>query len=134
VNNGDVAGCYSLSNPFPDGVIQPLGSSLGAANNLGSTLNAVLKNTKTMTTYNFNFGVQYALPYDIVLSAAYVGSRGLYLPFSSFDLNELSLQQIASNGNQFCLPSSTGCTMVANQWAAVQPPTNSNYGASTVPM
>ena len=134
VNNGDVAGCYSLSNPFPDGVIEPLGASLGAANNLGTTLNAVLHSTKTMTTYNFNFGVEYQLPHNIVVSAAYVGSRGLYLPFSSFDLNELSLETIASNADQFCLPTSASCTMVPNQWAAVQPPTNANYGSSTVPL
>ncbi len=134
INNNNPAGCYSLSNPFPDGVTLPLGASLGAANNLGNTLNAVLHSQRTMTTYNFNFGVEYELPHQIILSAAYVGSRGLFLPFSNYDLNELSLQTIASNGDQLCLPSSSGCTMVNNQWAAIQPSSNANYGASTVPL
>ena len=127
-NSGDVAGCYSLSNPFPDGVIQPTGSSLGASTNLGSTLSTVLRSQRTPATYNFNFGVEYELPYQTVVSAAYVGSRGLFLPMGSVDLNALSLQTIAKY--QDSLLSST----VPNQWAAIQPATNTNYGSATVPL
>jgi hypothetical protein len=57
VNNGDVNGCYSLGNPFPEGVVQLTGSSLGPETNLGGTLNTVLHSQRTMTTYNFNFGL-----------------------------------------------------------------------------
>ncbi len=127
-NPGDVTGCYSLSNPFPDGVIQPTGSSLGAATNLGSTLSTVEHSQRTPTTYNFNFGLEYELPHQTVVSAAYVGSRGLFLPMGSVDMNALSLQTIAEYQDGLL------STMVPNQWAAIQPATNANYGSDTVPL
>ena len=127
-NAGDVAGCYSLSNPFPDGVVQPTGSSLGASTNLGASLTTVLHSQRTPATYNFNFGLEYELPAQTILSVAYVGSRGLFLPMGSVDLNALSIQTIAQYGDS--LMSDT----VPNQWAAIQPVTNANYGSDTVPL
>lgn len=131
-NAGSVTGCYSLSNPFPEGVIQPTNATLGTATNLGATLSTVLHSQRTPTTYNFNFGMEYELPHKTVVSAAYVGSRGLFLPLSSVDLNQLSLGTIRSYGASLCVTGDPSC-MVPNQWAAVQPSTNANYGSSTVP-
>jgi hypothetical protein len=133
-NSGDVTGCYSLSNPFPDGVVQPTGSSLGPATNLGSTLSTVLHSQPTLTTYNFNFGVEYEFPHQTILSVAYVGSRGLHMPLGNVDVNSLSLQTIGKYGASLCVDTSDpACVMVPNQWAVVQPPANANYGADSVP-
>ncbi|MGB0122179.1 MAG: hypothetical protein WBP63_02020, partial [Silvibacterium sp.] len=118
----------SLSNPFPNGVIQPIASPTGYGNNLGIQLATMLHSQRTPTTYNFNFGWEYQFPHEIVLSAAYVGSRGLFLPFSSVDLNQLDLGTI--NRYQAGLLNN----QVPNQWAAIQPATNANYGSATVPM
>ncbi len=118
----------SLDNPFPNGVVQPITSPSGYANNLGNTLNTVLRSQRTPTVYNYNFGWEYEFPHEVVLSAAYVGSRGLFLPFSSVDLNQLNLATI----NQY--QSALLNTQVPNQWAAIQPATNANYGSGTVPL
>ncbi len=127
---------YSLSNPFPQGVVPTLTSSpTGLGNNLGTILSTVLKSQRTPTTYNFNFGLEYELPHQIVVSAAYVGSRGLFLPFSNVDLNELDLGTIQKYGASLCVNASDpSCVMVPNQWAAIQPPTNSNFGEAEVPL
>ncbi|MGB6728236.1 MAG: carboxypeptidase regulatory-like domain-containing protein, partial [Terracidiphilus sp.] len=126
-------GDYSLSNPFPNGVV-PLSGSMPAAL-LGTTLNTMLHSQRTPTTYNFNFGLEYELPDQVVVSAGYVGSRGLFIPLGSLDVNELDLAAIGTNGASLCVdPSSPSCVMVPNQWAAIQPPTNSNNGSSTVPL
>jgi hypothetical protein len=133
-NPGDVTGCYSLSNPFPEGVVQPTGSSLGPATNLGGTLSTVLHSQPTVGTYNFNFGLEYEFPHQTILSAAYVGSRGLHIPLGNVDLNQLSLQTIGQYQASLCVDTSDpSCVMVPNQWASVQPPTNANYGFDTVP-
>ncbi|HTD55062.1 MAG TPA: hypothetical protein VK670_06745, partial [Silvibacterium sp.] len=122
-------GPYSLSNPFPAGVVPTFTTPPpGLGNNLGTTLNTVLHSQSTPTTYNFNFGWQYEFPHQVVLSAAYVGSRGLYLPFSSADQNELDLGTIGQY--QSSLINNT----VPNQWAAIQPATNANSGMATVPL
>lgn len=129
-------GIYSLSNPFPNGVV-PIFTTppSGLANNLGQTLNTVLHTQRTPTTYNFNFGVSYSLPHNYVVSVAYVGSRGLFLPFGQIDLNTLSLATIKKYGASLCVdPSNAACQMVPNTWEATQPATNANYGSSTVPL
>jgi len=128
-------GIYSLSNPFPNGVVQLIDSPSGLANNLGTTLSTVLHTQRTPTTYNFNFGLEYELPHQVILSAGYVGSRGLFLPFATADENQLDLGTIQNNGASLCVDSaSSSCVMVPNQWAAIQPSTNANYGSSTVPL
>jgi hypothetical protein len=129
-------GPYSLSNPFPGGVVPTFTAPpTGLANNLGTTLATVLHTQRTPAVYNYNFGWEYQMPHQVVLSAAYVGSRGLFLPFSQIDLNTLSLEQIAQYGYSLCVdPSQPTCQMVPNTWAPTQPSTNNNYGAATVPL
>jgi len=127
---------YSLSNPFPGGVVPTFTTPpSGLANNLGQSLSTVLHSGRTPTTYNYNFGWEWQAPRKVVVSAAYVGSHGLFLPFGSVDLNTLSLEQIAKYGYSLCVdPSQPTCQTVNNTWAPIQPPTNGNYGASTVPL
>lgn len=129
-------GIYSLSNPFPNGVTPQYSSPpAGLGNNLGIALNTMLRSQRTPVTYNFNFGLEYELPHQVVLSAGYVGSRGLFLPLGTADLNQLDLNTIANYGASLCVDTSNpNCVMVSNQWAALQPPTNANYGSATVPL
>lgn len=121
-------GPYSLSNPFPAGVVPFINAPSGLANNLGTTLNTVLRTYRTQTTYNYNFGVEYEFPHQYIFSLGYVGSRGLFLPFGNLDLNELNLAQIGQY--QSALLNST----VPNQYEGVQPGTNANSGSATVPL
>jgi hypothetical protein len=130
-----MTGIYSLSNPFPNGVVPLVGSSLGMATNLGSTPNVMLHTQRTQTTYNFNFSMEYELPHAVIVSAGYVGSRGLFLPFSQVDLNQLDLGVIQKYGASLCVDTSNpACITVPNTWAPLQPSTNANYGSSTVPL
>ncbi|MGB7353819.1 MAG: carboxypeptidase regulatory-like domain-containing protein [Acidobacteriaceae bacterium] len=126
-------GIYSLTNPFPNGVVPQLQSPTGYGNNLGTTLNTVLHSQRTPTTYDFNFGWEWEMPHQVVLSAAYVGSRGLFVPYGQIDQNTLSLATIQQYGAALCVDTSNpACQMVPNTWAPIQPGTNYNYGASTV--
>jgi hypothetical protein len=129
-------GIYSLSNPFPNGVVPTLTAPpTGLNNNLGTTLNTVLRNEPTPTTYNFNANVEYQFPHEVVLDMAYVGSRGLFLPMGSFDENTLDLATIAKYGAALCVnTASPACKTVPNRWGPIQPSTNANYGSPTVPL
>jgi hypothetical protein len=128
-------GVYSLTNPFPMGVVPLISAPKGLANNLGTAVSTMLHSQRTQLTYNFNFGLEYEAPHGIVVSAGYVGSRGLFLPFGSVDLNELDLATIGKYGASLCVDTSDpACVMVPNQWAAIQPPTYSNPGSPTVPL
>lgn len=128
-------GVYSLTDPFPTGVVPLISSPQGLGNNLGTTLSTMLHSQRTQETYNFNFGVEYELPHAIVLSVGYVGSRGLFLPLGSLDLNQLPLSVIGANGYSLCVDTSNpSCQTVPNKWKSILPATNANYGASTVPL
>ncbi|MFP5228020.1 MAG: carboxypeptidase regulatory-like domain-containing protein [Acidobacteriota bacterium] len=128
-------GIYSLSNPFPNGVVPLITSPSGLANNLGTQLSTVLHSQRTPTTYNFNFGLEYEFPRQVVLSLGYVGSRGLFIPMSQIDLNTLSIATIQKYGASLCVDNSDpACQMVPNTWAPIQPGTNGNYGSTTVPL
>lgn len=128
-------GIYSLSNPFPNGVVPLLQSPSGLGNNLGNTINTVLHSQRTPAAYNYNFGLEYEFPHQVVLSLGYVGSRGLFLPMGSIDLNTLNLATIQKYGASLCVDTSDpACQMVPNTWAPIQPATNANYGSSTVPL
>jgi hypothetical protein len=132
-------GPYSLSNPFPTppgtpgGIVPTLTTApAGLANNFGVTLSTVLHSQRTPLTYNFNFGLEYELPHQVVVSVGYVGSRGLFLPLGNVDFNELDLATIARYGNQLCIEANPSCTMVPN---AGPVSLNPNFGgAATVPL
>jgi Carboxypeptidase regulatory-like domain len=133
---GVYTGPYAVNNPFPNGVVPVFTTApSGLGNNLGQTLNTMLHTQRTVTTYNYNFGLEYEFPHQFVLSAAYVGSRGLFLPLGGADLNMLDLATIRNHGASLCVDTSdNSCQMVPNQWAAILPPTNANYGADMVPL
>ena len=128
-------GPYSLSNPFPNGVVPVFTTApAGLANNLGTTLNTVLRSQRTPTIYNYNFALEYELPHQVVVTVGYVGSRGLFLPFSSVDLNQLDLGTIAKYGASLCVYNNPSCVNVPNQWNPILPPTNQWAGSPTVPL
>jgi len=127
-DSGNTVLLNPLNNPFPNGLVPLLQNPTGLANNLGISLNTMFQSQRTPTIYNFNFGLEYELPHQVVLSAGYVGSRGLFLPLSSVDIDQLDLGTIGQY--QSALLNST----VPNQWANIQPATNANYGSATVPL
>jgi hypothetical protein len=125
--DGNTVPLNLLSNPFPNGVNQATGSSLGPATNIGIGLATELHSQPTPTIYDYNFGIQYEFPHDYVLSVGWVGSHGLYLPLSSGgNPNYLPLGTIAQYQSALNNP-------VPNKWEAMQPVTSAWYGASTVP-
>jgi hypothetical protein len=125
--DGNTVMVNSLSDPFPTGVVQPTGSSLGAATNIGTTLSTELHSQPTPATYDYNFGIEYQLPAGYLISAGWVGSHGLYLPLSfGADLNQLHLSTIEHYQSALNNP-------IADKWEAIWPVTSPFYGQSTVP-
>jgi hypothetical protein len=124
-------GIYSLSNPFPlpTSIVQPISSPSGLTNNFGVSLSTVLHSQRTPLTYNFNFGLEYELPHQVIVSVGYVGSRGLFLPLASVDVNQLDLATIQKYGTSLCVNPSPSC-MVPNTGPVSL---NSNFTGPTVP-
>jgi hypothetical protein len=69
----------SLVNPFPTGLLAPVGSSLGVNQDLGLSVSFPNRNLRTPYSQNWSFGVQRMLPGKLVLDTSYVGTRGTAL-------------------------------------------------------
>lgn len=81
-----------LSNPFPSGFQAPPGASQGLLTQAGANIQAPVQETLTPYSMQWNFNIQQNLPGEIMVEAAYVGTRGLQL--SRNDESGLSLNQV----------------------------------------
>jgi hypothetical protein len=64
-----------LSNPFPGGITQPTGSSLGSLTSVGQAVTLWNPWYKVPRSHQFSAGFQYQLAKNSVIEAAYVGNR-----------------------------------------------------------
>jgi len=88
-----------LSNPFPTGLLAPVGSADGGETYVGQTINAILRNRASPYVQQWTANAQYQVG-NTVLQAAYVGNHGVKLLFgSSTELNQLPVADL-SLGNQ----------------------------------
>ena len=81
---------YALSNPWPDGIQQPPGSSLGPLTFLGRGPDFSNPDFVVPNVHQFSVGIQRELPWRISLEATYAGSR-------SYDLIALDAQMVVRN-------------------------------------
>lgn len=75
-----------LSNPFPDGILQPPGRSQGDLTLIGFGVGSpVPSNNRNPEYHSWNFSIQRELPLQSVLELNYTGSRGthLFLPLTT---------------------------------------------------
>ncbi|MEX2262921.1 MAG: carboxypeptidase regulatory-like domain-containing protein [Bryobacteraceae bacterium] len=79
-----------LSNPFPNGLTPPTGSSLGALTGIGAGAAGQLRNVKRGYTEQWNFTVQHQPWNNWLFEAAWVGNHGVRLFGNNRNLNFLS--------------------------------------------
>ncbi|MGH9158865.1 MAG: carboxypeptidase regulatory-like domain-containing protein [Vicinamibacteraceae bacterium] len=82
----------ALDDPFPQGVVQPPGSSLGAETNLGQEIDYSNPGFEIPYVHQFHIGVQRLLPWDASLELSYVGSRSRKLRSQWAGVNEPSAE------------------------------------------
>jgi trimeric autotransporter adhesin len=66
----------SLTNPFPNGILQPQGSNLGALAGVGTTFSYVDQNSTAPRVQQYSVDLQRELPGSQAITVSYVGSRG----------------------------------------------------------
>lgn len=81
-----------LRNPFPNGINQPTGSSEGLSTGIGTYFwSPLARDNSVGYTENWDVDLQRQLPFDMLVSLAYVGSHGLH---------QASSTSTSWNGNQ----------------------------------
>jgi hypothetical protein len=107
-----------IANPFPTGLIQPTGSSLGLSTNIGNAVSFVAPNAREPRAQQFNINVQHQLPKNVLVTVGYNYNGVSRLPVS-LNLNHLTLAQI-QQGYTFLN------TSVTNPFKGLAPSTSLN--------
>jgi hypothetical protein len=141
-NFGDVPNVH-LNNPFPNGLIQPAGRSLGLMNDVGFGANGPLRTpgaNQTPYEQSWSLGIERQLPSNILINAEYIGKKGTHLPFSGYNqLNNLgswveSLPTTAADPNNPCQILTVPClnSQVNNPFVGLITNPNSSLSSSQV--
>jgi hypothetical protein len=77
-NNG-LTFSNTLSNPFPDGILEPVGAGQGYQTFLGQSITFFVQNPQPSYAQRWELSVQRELPSGIVVEVAYVGNRGTHI-------------------------------------------------------
>jgi hypothetical protein len=143
-NLGDIMSLH-LSDPFPNGLSQPAGNSLGLMNDVGFDANGPLRTegaNKTPYEQSWSLGIERELPKNILINAEYIGKKGTHLPFSGSTarnylgpwIESLPLTEADPNNTPICTTLTIAClnNPVPNPFAGIITDPNSVLSADKV--
>ncbi len=84
----------TLDNPFPDGLLVPVGASLGLKTYLGNSVSLVWPARPQGYVQRWSFDLQQELPNRVLVDVGYVGNRGTGLGMAQ-DLNPIPAQYLS---------------------------------------
>jgi hypothetical protein len=94
--NGGLTPFGRLNDPFPNGIVQPVGRDPIFQSRLtGTSLRAKLTSDENAYTQQWNFNIQQQLPGDMLVDVAYAGLKGTKLPQGVVELNQLPDQYLS---------------------------------------
>jgi len=94
INQGQYVPTTSLSNPFPSGVVQPRGNSLGAYEGVGSQIEFIDQDKKAPYVQQYSFDINRELPGNIAIGFEYNGATGRQLGLGGSNDGVLNINQL----------------------------------------
>jgi hypothetical protein len=89
--NGNFTPAVSLSNPYPSGLLQPTGNTLGALSGIGQGITVYNPQTQSAGyVQQYSLEVQRQLPSEFVLTVGGLGSHSLHLIESGQNIDQLN--------------------------------------------
>lgn len=86
----------TLADPYPDGFLTPVGSSMGASTFLGTSISFLAPVQHDSYSERWNIGVQQQLSPNSMVEALYVGNHAVHLPIATQNLNAIELPYMAT--------------------------------------
>ena len=100
--DGSLTPFNRLSNPFPDGLFQPPGRDPEFEQTIyGSGVRAPVANNPFAYQQQWNLNLQHTLPGEVLIDAAYGGSKGTHLPLWSSLINQLPQEHMSMGSALF---------------------------------
>ncbi|MDP2998979.1 MAG: carboxypeptidase-like regulatory domain-containing protein [Bryobacterales bacterium] len=75
-NDGGITFAGTLANPFPNGILQPLGAALGPMTNVGNAISFYNPKPAAARMHKYQVDIQREVFGGFVFSAGYLGNRG----------------------------------------------------------
>ncbi|MGD0500713.1 MAG: TonB-dependent receptor [Bryobacteraceae bacterium] len=120
-----------LSNPFPTGVVAPLGAAWGVEANVGSSISVLKQNPADLYVQRWSLGIQRELPERVVVSISYNGSRGVHLSTSKA-LDALPNKYLSTLPTRDQTNYNYLTAAITNPFAGLVPAGTSLYSGTTV--
>lgn len=115
----------SLSNPYPTGILQPVGNTLGVNTFLGQTVRTVDRKLGSPQTWRWNFNIQKTVGKNAVFEVGYIGSDATRIP-ESRDLNFVPNQYLSTSPTRDQARITLLTTPIANPFRGLLPGTGLN--------
>ncbi len=128
-NDSFVTPAATLKNPFPNGLVQPPGSSQGLNTNLGQSITFLNPNLARQYSLRWTFDLQQQLTKDTTLQIGYIGNHSVHLT-SSYNFGSLPAQYLSTSPFRDTATINALSAVVANPFAGLLPG-QSNNGSTT---
>jgi hypothetical protein len=94
-NNATPAG--SIENPFPTGLLRPVGNAAGELAGIGQAISAYDRDARSTLVQQYSFDVQRQMGGGLVLAGGYVGSKSTHLVQGTggININQLATQYLS---------------------------------------
>lgn len=121
----------SLANPYPNGILQPDGASLGVNTFLGQNVTFTQPVFGQPYTWRWNFNIQRQIGSDAVVEVGYLGSRSAKLT-ENRDLNFVPLNLLSRSPVRDQATIDRLTAVVPNPFAGLLPGTSLNGATTTL--
>lgn len=95
--DGNVTPAVSLDNPYPNGLLEPVGNSLGYLAGAGTSVSVIDQNHGSPKIHQYSVDIQREIGWGTTLAVGYVGSLGrqLVLGTGAVNINQLESQYLS---------------------------------------
>jgi trimeric autotransporter adhesin len=98
----------TLDNPFPGGLQQPIGSSLGLLTGVGGNVNYIDQNKGAPIVHQYSVDLQRELPGEMAVTFGYMGATGRDLGFAGTENVGININQIDPELARQLFPAANG--------------------------
>ena len=126
-NDANITPAGNLVNPFPTGIIAPVGRTLGLSTLLGQGFTFADPQRTIPRVQQYSLGLQHQFPGQFVLEVSFAGNDATELPVSK-GINALPRQYYALPGSTPLLTSAALVAQVPNPMAGLLPGSSLNNG------
>jgi hypothetical protein len=130
-NNNYLTPAATLSNPFPNGILPPSGSSLGLGTFNGQSVNFLNPQMKNPYSLRWDFAVQHEFGHNNLFEVAYIGNHSVHLPINLTQLNGIPRQYMSTLPTRDQSVISTLTATVPNPFKGLLPNSSNLNGSTT---